>query len=70
MGQRRFTHKTNAYSKKVRNHALVVAVMMLRYFIRPHDTTGTGTGLGNRTDHVLARADRSNLPPTCSVCER
>lgn len=39
---RRFTRKTNAYSKKVRNHALAVALMMLHYnFIRPHDTIGT-----------------------------
>ena len=42
MGQRRFTRKTNAYSKKVRNHALAVALMMLHYnFIRVHDTIGT-----------------------------
>ena len=40
--QRRFTRKTNAYSKKVRNHALAVALMMLHYnLVRAHDTIGT-----------------------------
>ena len=42
MGQRQFTRKTNAYSKKLRDHALAVALMMLHYnFIRLHDTIGT-----------------------------
>ena len=42
MGTKRFTRKTNAYSKKFRNHALAVALMMLHYnFIRRHDTIKT-----------------------------
>ena len=42
MGSRRFTRKTNAYSKKTKNHALAVALQILNYnFIRDHDTIGT-----------------------------
>jgi IS1 family transposase len=37
MSNRRFTRLTNAFSKKVRNHAAAVAVTMLAYnFARPH----------------------------------
>jgi IS1 family transposase len=37
MSSRRFTRLTNAFSKKVRNHAAAVAVTMMAYnFARPH----------------------------------
>lgn len=39
MSARRFTRRTNAYSKKLRNHELAVALMVLHYnFMRRHDT--------------------------------
>ncbi len=39
MGMRRFTRLTNAFSKKVENHAHAVALHFLHYnFVRPHQT--------------------------------
>ncbi len=39
MGMRRFTRLTNAFSKKVENHAAAVEVHMMHYnFCRPHTT--------------------------------
>ena len=37
MGMRRFTRLTNAFSKKVENHAAAVALHFMHYnFVRPH----------------------------------
>jgi len=39
MGMRRFTRLTNAFSKKVENHAAAVAIHFMHYnFARPHKT--------------------------------
>ena len=39
MGMRRFTRLTNAFSKKVENHAYAVALHFMHYnFVRPHKT--------------------------------
>jgi IS1 family transposase len=42
MGMRRFTRLTNAFSKKIENHAAAVALHMLHYnFVRIHQTLRT-----------------------------
>ncbi len=42
MSMRRFTRLTNAFSKKVENHAAAVAIYMMTYnFHRKHMTLGT-----------------------------
>jgi len=39
MGMRRFTRLTNAFSKKLENHMLAVALYFMHYnFARPHKT--------------------------------
>jgi hypothetical protein len=39
MGMRRFTRLTNAFSKKIENHAAAVALHMMHYnFVRIHQT--------------------------------
>ena len=39
MGMRRFTRLTNAFSKKIENHAAAVALHMMHYnFVRFHQT--------------------------------
>jgi hypothetical protein len=39
MGMRRFTRLTNAFSKKIKNHAHAVALHFMHYnFCRPHAT--------------------------------
>lgn len=44
MGMRRFTRLTNAFSKKVENHAHAVALHFLHYnFARPHQSLGKQT---------------------------
>ncbi len=49
MGMRRFTRLTNAFSKKVENHAHAVALHFLHYnFARPHQS------LGKRTTPAMA----------------
>ncbi len=49
MGMRRFTRLTNAFSKKVENHAYAVALHFLHYnFARPHQS------LGKRTTPAMA----------------
>jgi hypothetical protein len=42
MGMRRFTRLTNAFSKKIENHAAAVALHMMHYnFVRIHQTLRT-----------------------------
>ena len=42
MNMRRFTRKTNAFSKKVENHAAMVAIHYINYnFVREHSSIGT-----------------------------
>ena len=39
MNMRRFTRLTNAFSKKLENHTLAVALYFMHYnFVRPHQT--------------------------------
>ena len=41
MGMRRFTRLTNAFSKKLENHMLAIALYFMHYnFARPHKTLG------------------------------
>ena len=50
MGMRRFTRLTNAFSKKVENHAAMVALHYMYYnFGRPHQSLGK-----NRTPAMAA----------------
>jgi len=45
MGMRRFTRLTNAFSKKVENHAAAIALHMVHYnFCRPHQTLTQNSG--------------------------
>jgi hypothetical protein len=45
MGMRRFTRLTNAFSKKVENHAHAVSLHMMPYnFCRPHQTLTKAAG--------------------------
>ena len=49
MGQRRYTRRTNAFSKKLENHIYALALWMFHYnFMRPH------MSLGNRTPAMAA----------------
>ncbi len=51
MGMRRFTRLTNAFSKKVENHAAAVALYFIRYkFARVHKTP--------RVTHAMAAGNR------------
>ena len=44
MSMRRFTRLTNAFSKKIENHALMVAIFCAYYnYCRPHKSLGKGT---------------------------
>jgi len=57
---RRFTRKTNSFSKKVEDMAVAVATCVFRYnFVRPH-TTLTATAHGKPTTPAMAAglADR------------
>jgi IS1 family transposase len=72
MGMRRFTRLTNAFSKKVENHAHAVALYFMHYnFARPHTTLSkpysmTPAMAAGLTDHVwtaleiVALLDNSN----------
>jgi hypothetical protein len=70
MSMRRFTRLTNAFSKKVENHAAAVALHFMTYnFVRPHTTLAQASphgskikqtpamvaGVTDRTAHVYAR---------------
>ena len=62
MGMRRFTRLTNAFSKKIENHAAAVALHMLHYnFVRIHQTLRTtpamAAGISERLWEI--RYDRS-----------
>jgi hypothetical protein len=54
MGTRRFTRLTNAFSKKIENHAAAVALYLMHYnFCRVHQTLRvTPTMEAGLTDHV------------------
>jgi IS1 family transposase len=54
MGMRRFTRLTNAFSKKVENHAHAVALYFVHYnFVRVHGTLGVTPAMSaGLTDHV------------------
>ncbi len=60
MGNRRFTRLTNAFSKKLENHAHMLALCMVHYnFCRPHGTLNRANN-GYRTTPAMAAglADR------------
>jgi len=54
MGTRRFTRLTNAFSKKIENHAAAVALFFMYYnFGRKHQTLGTTPAVkAGITDHI------------------
>jgi hypothetical protein len=54
MGMRRFTRLTNAFSKKVQNHAAMVAIYAVHYnFARIHKTLRITPGMAcGLSDHV------------------
>jgi IS1 family transposase/lambda repressor-like predicted transcriptional regulator len=54
MGMRRYTRLTNAFSKKIENHAHAVALHFMHYnFCRPHQTL-SGKGRGQVTPAMAA----------------
>jgi IS1 family transposase len=68
MGMRRFTRLTNAFSKKIENHAAAVALHMLHYnFVRIHQTLRTtpamAAGVSDRLweiSDIVALLDQEN----------
>jgi hypothetical protein len=73
MGMRRFTRLTNAFSKKVENHAAAVALWFMYYnFCRVHQTLRVTPAMGaGLSDHVwgideLVSLLDSNRPTTRS----
>lgn len=74
MTQRRFTRKTNGYSKKFENHGLCVALQTFHYnFVRSHATLGTTPAVAARVesepwtlerflDEINAAAPKPNRP--------
>jgi hypothetical protein len=63
MGCRRFTRLTNAFSKKVENHAHAVALHMMFYnFGRIHKTLGVTPAMqAGVTDHVWSLEEIAGL---------
>ena len=59
MGMRRFTRLTNAFSKKIENHAAAVALHMMHYnFVRIHQTLRITPGMAaGVTDRVWEVSD-------------
>ena len=65
MGMRRFTRLTNAFSKKIQNHAAMVAIYAIHYnFARIHKTLritpAMAAGLSESTwtlEDIIAMAD-------------
>ena len=63
MGMRRFTRLTNAFSKKVENHAHAVALHYMHYnFCRVHQTLRVTPAMeAGVTNHVWSIAEIANL---------
>jgi hypothetical protein len=59
MGMRRFTRLTNAFSKKIQNHAAMVAIHAVYYnFVRIHKTLRiTPSMAAGLSDHVWSLED-------------
>ena len=58
MGMRRFTRLTNAFSKKVENHAAAVALHFMHYnFARPHQSLKEQPGVGRTPAMAAGIAD-------------
>jgi hypothetical protein len=65
MGMRRFTRLTNAFSKKVENHAHAVALHFAHYnFCRVHQTLRVTPAMeAGLTDHVWSIEELCQLVP-------
>jgi hypothetical protein len=67
MGMRRFTRLTNAFSKKLENHILAIALYFMHYnFARPHKTLTnpypkTPAMAAKLTDHIWTVEEIVNL---------
>jgi len=65
MGMRRFTRLTNAFSKKIENHAAAIALHFVFYnFCRPHQTLTEASGARNlrtKTSPAMAAAITDHL---------
>ena len=63
MGMRRFTRLTNAFSKKIENHAAAVSLHMMHYnFARKHQTLGTTPAVAaGVSDHIWSIEEIVNL---------
>jgi IS1 family transposase len=71
MGMRRFTRLTNAFSKKLENHAHAVTLHFFHYnFCRPHQTL-SGKGKGKVTPAMAAGVERApwSLTQLCELLE-
>lgn len=68
MGMRRFTRKTNAFSKKFQNHELAVALHFMHYnFVRVHQTIKTTPACAaGVADHVWTMEEVINLADNVS----
>ena len=66
MGMRRYTGLTNAFSKKVENHAYQVALHYMHYnFVRIHKTLGVTPAMeAEVTDRPWTVEDIVNLLPS------
>ena len=65
MGIRRFTRLTNAFSKKVENHAASVAIWFMYYnFVRVHQTLRVTPAMeAGISDHVWSIEEMCGLLP-------